>query len=113
MGFSPVKYSGPLTFLFDLPVNSISSTSSSDVPSKCPTVPQPDYSPLGGSVKPNHQYRRRTDIKSTDHKPAEIKTPSRDGKFLNGHVKHEHHVKTSEDARNSVEVRGLSISNKV
>ena len=85
---------------------SISSTSSSDVPPKCPTLPRPDYSPLGGPVKPNHQYRRRTDIKDNDHKPAKIKTPPTDDKIVNGHVKHERHVKVSKDERNSIEVRG-------
>jgi len=93
-----------VTFFFTLPVISISSTSSSDVPSKRPKVPHPDYSPLGGPVKHNHQYRRRTDIKDADHKPAKSKTPPKDDKIVNGHIKHEHHVKTSDDARNSIEV---------
>ena len=72
------------------------------MPSKCPTLPRPDYSPLGGPVKPSHQYRRRTDI---DQKPIKTKTPPKDEKIANGHIKHEHHVKTSKDTGDTIEVR--------
>lgn len=75
------------------------------MPSKCPTLPHPDYSPLVGPVKPSHQYRRRTDGKDIDQKPIKTKPPPKDNKIVNGHVTHEHHVKTTNDTRDSIEVR--------
>lgn len=85
-------------------VLSISSTSSSDIPSKFPTLPHPDYSPLDSSTKPNQRYRRRTDDRDIENKPSKSKASRKEDKVLNGHIRSEHHVKTSKDTRDSIEV---------
>lgn len=98
----------PYISLFSFFLSSISSTSSSsssDAPSKYPTLPHPDYSPLEGPGKPSKQYRRRTDGKDVDHKPIKIQVPPKDSKVVNGNITHEHHVKTSKDTRDAIEVR--------
>ncbi|KAK2565456.1 hypothetical protein P5673_010519 [Acropora cervicornis] len=80
---------------------SISSASSSDIPSKCPSVPPPDYSP-GPSVtpqKPNQQYRRRAHGKHGDFKYG---GQSYNGKVVvNGHIQYERALKKSQDERDS------------
>ena len=85
---------------------SISSTSSSDIAPKCPTLPVPDYSPgkTDSPEKPNQRYRRRTNGKGIDHKINNNRHSTKDIIYTNGHVKHEHHVQNPKDTGDYIEV---------
>ena len=90
-----------IMFFSDL---SISSASSSDIPSKCPSIPPPDYSP-GPSVtpeKPNQHYRRRAHDRHGDFKDD---GQSYNAKVVvNGHIQQERALKKSQDGRDSAKV---------
>lgn len=91
---------------------SISSASSSDIPSKCPSVPPPDYSP-GPSItpqKPNQQYRRGAHGRHGDFKYG---GQSYNAKVVvNGHIQHERALKKSQDERDSAKVTFIDLQRK-
>lgn len=85
-------------------LNSISSSRSSEHSIKGLKLPDTDYSPHVALTKPNQRYRRRTDVRNTEHKGKRIKDTTKEVTVSNGHVKRENHVNSSKDTHETIEV---------
>lgn len=91
---------------FVLCCRSISSTSTHELPPKCPTLPIPDYSPGPSDTpgKPRQQYRRRTGGRGGDHRNKKDNHPAMGGNTANGHIQGERPLKKSRDVKDNIEV---------